>query len=76
MALPGNGPQWVEVETLLAWAKSLTWHGLHPVGALRRKVYHKGMARGKKAMQAGERRLERHPELPKWDILIRPAAVL
>ena len=54
----------------------VAYHGLHPVGALRRKVYHKGMARGKKAMQAGERRLERNPELPKWDILIRPAAVL
>ena len=61
---------------MLAWAKSRTWQGRHPVVALRRKVDQKGMALGKKAMQAVERRLERHPELPKWDILIRPAAVL
>jgi hypothetical protein len=34
------------------------------------------IALGKKAMQAVESRLERHPELSKWDILIRPAAAL
>jgi hypothetical protein len=41
-----------------------------------RKVYQKGIALSKKAMQAIESRLERHPELPKWDILIRPASAL
>ena len=54
----------------------MTWKGIHPVGALSRKVYQKGIALGKKAMQAVESRLERHPELPKWDILIRPASAL
>jgi hypothetical protein len=43
---------------------------------LSRKVYQKGIALGKKAMQAVESRLARHPELPKWDILIRPASAL
>jgi Rhodopirellula transposase DDE domain len=61
---------------MLAWAKSMTWKGLHPVVELSRKVYQKGIALGKKAMQAVEGRLERHPELSKWDILIRPAAAL
>jgi hypothetical protein len=69
-----NGTKLVDVDTMLAWAKSMTWKGIHPVVALSRKVYQKGMALGKKAMRAVESRLERHPELPKWDILIRPAS--
>ena len=55
-------------------AKGMTWKGLHPVVELSRKVHQKGIALSKKAMQAVEARLERHPELPKWDILIRPAS--
>jgi hypothetical protein len=54
----------------------MTWKGLHPIVELSRKVYQKGIALRKKAMQAIESRLERHPALPKWDILIRPAAAL
>lgn len=76
LELHWNGTKLVDVETMLAWAKRMTWKGIHPVVELSRKVYQKGITLGKKAMQAVERRLERHPELPKWDILIRPAAVL
>jgi len=39
-----------------------------------RNASEKGIALSKKAMQAIESRLERHPALPKWDILIRPAS--
>jgi Rhodopirellula transposase DDE domain len=63
-----NGTKLCDAETMLQWAKRMTWKGLHPVVELSRKVYQKGIALGKKAMQAVERRLERHPELPKWDI--------
>jgi hypothetical protein len=76
LELHWNGTKLVEVETMLEWAKSMTWKGLHPVVELSRKVYQKGIALSKKAMQAIESRLERHPELSKWDILIRPAAAL
>ena len=76
LELHWNGTKLVDVETMLEWAKSMTWKGIHPVVKLSRKVYQKGIALGKKAMQAVESRLERHPELPKWDILIRPASAL
>ena len=76
LALHWNGTKLVDVETMLAWAKSMTWKGIHPVVERSRKVYQKGIALSKKAMQAIERRLERHPVLPKWDILIRPASAL
>jgi hypothetical protein len=76
LELHWNGTKLVDVETMLAWAKSMTWKGIHPVVERSRKVYQKGIALGKKARQAVESRLARHPELPKWDILIRPASAL
>jgi Rhodopirellula transposase DDE domain len=69
-----NGTKLVDVETMLEWAKSMTWKGIAPIVELSRKVYQKGVALSKRAMQAVEARLMRHSELPKWDILILPAA--
>ena len=59
-------------ETLLEWAKSMTWKGIQPVVNLNEAVYHKMISLSKVAMQAIEARLERNPILPKGDILIRP----
>jgi hypothetical protein len=58
---------------MLAWAKSMTWKGVSPLISLSQKVYQKGISLSKKAMRVIEKRLERNPLLPKWDILIRPA---
>jgi Rhodopirellula transposase DDE domain len=76
LELHWNGTKLVDVKTMLEWAKSMTWKGLHPIVELSRKGYQKGITLSKKAMQAIESRLERHPALPKWDILIRPASAL
>ena len=74
LELHWNGTKLIDAETMLEWAKSMTWKGLHPVVELSRQVYQKGVKLGQKAMKAVEARLERHPELPKWDILIQPAS--
>ena len=71
--MKGNGTKLTDAETMLEWAKKMTWKGLHPVVKLSRKVYNKGISLGKAAMQAVEARLKRHPALPKYDILINPA---
>jgi len=76
LELHWNGTKLVDVETMREWAKSMTWKGIHPVVELSRKIYQKGITLSTKAMQAIESRLERHPELPKWDILISPVAAL
>jgi len=68
-----NGTKLVDVETMVEWAKSMTWKGIHPIVTLSRQVYQKGVSLSKRAMQAIEARLERDSELPYWDILIRPA---
>lgn len=69
-----KGTKRIDAETMLEWAKSMTWKGLHPVVELRRRVYQKGIRLSQKAMKAVESRLERDPTLPKYDILIQPAS--
>ena len=61
---------------MLEWAKIMTWKGIQPVVEISRQGYQKGISLGKRAMREIEKRLERHPQLPKWDILIRPASAL
>ena len=68
-----NGTKLVDATTMLEWAKSMTWKGLHPIVQLSSKVYEKGISLSKAAMQDVEARLKRNPSLPKWDILIQPA---
>jgi hypothetical protein len=68
-----NGAKLVTAETMLEWAKSMTWKGIQPVVNLSKTVYQKGISLPKAAMQAIEARLERNSILPKWDILIRPS---
>jgi hypothetical protein len=67
-----NGAKLTDTQTLLAWASSMTWKGLHPIINLSRKSYPKGISLTKKQMRPIESRLERSPLLPKWDILVRP----
>lgn len=69
-----NGTKLIDAETMLEWAKSMTWQGLHPVVELSRTVYEKGISLGKAAREAVEARLKRDAKLPKYDILINPAS--
>jgi hypothetical protein len=71
-----NGAQLVDAPTMLQWAKSMTWKGLHPIVEVSRKVYEKGISLSKEAMRAVEARLQRNATLPKWDILITPARLV
>src|SRR2546421_12047016 len=74
VALQWNGATLIDAETMLGWAKKMTWKGLHPVVELSRTVYDKGISLGKVAMEAVEARLKRDPQLPKYDIVINPAS--
>jgi Rhodopirellula transposase DDE domain len=68
-----NGAKLITTETMLEWAKSMTWKGMRPIVKLSRMIYKKGIALVAKLMRKIEARLERNPVLIKWDILIRPA---
>jgi Rhodopirellula transposase DDE domain len=67
-----NGTLLTDVRTLLSWARSMTWKGISPIVTLIEKIYVKNISLTPKAMQRIEKRLERNPLLPKWDILIKP----
>nr|WP_199756067.1 transposase [Chroococcidiopsis cubana] len=69
-----NGAKLTDALTMLLWARSMTWKSLHPTVKLNLKTYQTGISLTKKAMRPIERRLQRNPLLPKWDILIRPAS--
>jgi hypothetical protein len=42
LELHWNETKLVDVETMLEWAKSRTWQGMHPIVELSRKVYQRG----------------------------------
>ena len=64
LELHWNGTKLVDVETMVEWAKSMTWKGIHPLVTLSRKGYQKGITLGKRAMEMVEDRLARHPAVP------------
>lgn len=69
-----SGTLLVNAHTMLEWAKTMTWKGIHPIVNLSQTVYEKGISLSKAAMKHVEARLQRHPLLPKWDILIQPVS--
>jgi Rhodopirellula transposase DDE domain len=68
-----NGTLLRNIQTVLGWAQSMTWKGIHPIVWLNNKTYQKGISLSKQEMRPIEHRLERNPELPKWDVFIQPA---
>ncbi len=67
-----NGSLLDSVETVLHFARNMTYNGVHPVVEVVEKNYHTGVKLTKKAMDKLEERFERLPGLEKWFVLIRP----
>jgi hypothetical protein len=73
LELHWNGTLLRDLQTLVAWAKSMLWKGIHPIVQLNENIYKKGISLSKREMSEIERRLQRNPDLPKWDIRIEPS---
>ena len=43
LELHSNGTKLVDIETMVEWARSMTWKGMHPIVELSRKIYQKGV---------------------------------
>jgi Rhodopirellula transposase DDE domain len=71
-----NGTLLSTVETVIEWAKTMTWKGSTPVVTLSEKVYKKGVSLSRKAMLEVERVIQRSESLPKWDVVIEPQAAV
>lgn len=67
-----NGALLDTVDTVLQWARTMTWKAVRPIVQLLDKAYANGVRVTKKAFQKIEERLERHVSLPKYCVRIQP----
>ena len=67
-----NGALLDTIATVVQFAASMTWKGIHPIVELVSTVYHKGVKLTKEAMALVEARLTRDSALGKWFIDIVP----
>ena len=67
-----NGTLLNSVETVVEWARTMTWKGLRPVVQLLDNVYETGVRIAKKVFQKIEERWERDKFLPKYSVRIQP----
>jgi hypothetical protein len=70
-----NGTLLNSVDTVVEWARTMTWKGAHPIVKLIEMTYDKGVRIAKDAFEAIESRLHRHNNLPKYDVLIQPKPI-
>jgi len=70
-----NGSLLDSLETVLEFASSLTYKGLHPLVALVSKTYETGVKLTQAQMTRLERRFRRLDRLDKWFVHIRPLAL-
>jgi transposase len=67
-----NGTLLHSVETVLEWARTMTWKATRPIVNLLNKTYEKGVRLAKKAFKLIETRLQRDEALPKYCVRIQP----
>jgi Rhodopirellula transposase DDE domain len=67
-----NGTLLNTVETVVAWAKTMTWRGIRPIVHCLDQIYEKGVTVIKADFQPIADRLQRSPTLPKWSLIIQP----
>jgi hypothetical protein len=67
-----NGELLDSEAAVLGLAASMTYAGKHPHVHRVEQKYEKGVRRTKREMEALERRLQRHRDLPKWFVTIAP----
>jgi transposase len=68
-----NGALLDTIETVLQFASTMTWKGIHPVVELVSTVYQSGVKLSKEAMEVVESQLTRADTLGKWFVDIVPA---
>src|SRR4051794_18160091 len=71
-----NGTLLGSVETVLGWARTMTWKGQSPAVHLVAGEYERGRRVAPEEMEQYEARLKRSETLPKWSVVITPQEVL
>jgi transposase len=70
-----NGTLLDSIDTVLQWARTMTWNGKHPIVELVTTTYHTGVKLTQAAMEAVEAPIQRLPALGKWFVDIVPPAL-
>jgi hypothetical protein len=72
-----NGTLLDALDTVLQFARTMTWHGNHPVVELVTMLYQTGIALTKDAMETVEAQLKRLPALGKWFVdIVAPSSAI
>ncbi len=71
-----NGVLLATIDAVIAFAKSMTWKGVHPSVELVTTSYATGVTLTKEAMTALETQVARLPQLEKWFVEILPSRPL
>ena len=67
-----NGTLLKSIETVLRWAKTMTWRSVAPIVHLLDRVYETGVRLSPREFRPIATRLERSELLPKWSLVIHP----
>ena len=67
-----NGTLLVDVDTVVQWAKTMTWRGPPPIVHLATAAYERGKRISQQAFAAFANRLQRSQTLPRWSVVIEP----
>ncbi len=67
-----NGTLLKSIETVLRWAKTMTWRGAAPIVHLLDRVYETGVRLSPRDFRPIATRLVRSKLLPKWSLVIHP----
>ena len=69
-----NGSLLDSIDSVMKFASTMTWKGIHPVVKLVTTTYQTGVALTQDAMNAIEARIQRLPNLGKWFVDIKPTS--
>jgi DDE family transposase len=72
-----NGTLLDSIDTVLQFARTMTWHGKHPVVAVVTTTYQTGVTLTKDAMETVEAQLKRLPDLGQWFVdIVSPSLAI
>ena len=67
-----NGTLLTSIDTVLSWAKTMTWRAVSPIVHLLDRVYETGVRLTPREFHPIAARLKRSTLLPKWSLVIEP----
>jgi len=67
-----NGTLLRSIDTVLSWAKTMTWRAVSPIVHLLDRVYETGVRLTPREFRPIAARLKRSTLLPKWSLVIQP----